>query len=63
MQLAFAQAVEAEQAGEVPVGAVVVKNGVVVGVGRNQTLETGDPTAHAEVLALRAAAKKSAITA
>jgi len=58
MQLALSQAAEAEQAGEVPVGAVVVKNGVVVGVGRNQTLETGDPTAHAEVLALRAAAKK-----
>ena len=56
MQLAIAQAAEAEQAGEVPVGAVVVQSGIVVGVGRNKTLETGDPTAHAEVIALREAA-------
>ena len=48
---------EAERAGEVPVGAVVVAEGVIVGRGRNSPIGTGDPTAHAEMLALRAAAK------
>ena len=43
--------------GEVPVGAVVVLDGVVVGVGRNQPIGAVDPTAHAEVVALRAAAR------
>ncbi|MEP6962891.1 MAG: tRNA adenosine(34) deaminase TadA, partial [Acidobacteriota bacterium] len=46
---------EAEQAGEVPVGAVVVAGGVVIGRGRNSPLRLHDPTAHAEVLALREA--------
>ena len=56
MSLAIAQAVEAEQAGEVPVGAVIVKDSKVIAVGRNRTIEWNDPSAHAEVVALRAAA-------
>jgi tRNA(adenine34) deaminase len=47
---------EAEQAGEVPVGAVVVLNGAVIGRGRNSPISNNDPTAHAEILALRQAA-------
>lgn len=57
MQLALAQARLAASAGEVPVGAVVVKNGRVIGAGRNAPLGTHDPTAHAEIVALRAAAQ------
>jgi tRNA(adenine34) deaminase len=57
MQLALAQARLAALAGEVPVGAVVVKDGRVIGVGRNAPLGTHDPTAHAEIVALRAAAQ------
>ena len=57
MQLALAQARLAALAGEVPVGAVVVKDGRVVGVGHNAPLGTHDPTAHAEIIALRAAAQ------
>jgi tRNA(adenine34) deaminase len=49
-------ALEAEQAGEVPVGAVVVLDGQVIGRGRNSPIATHDPTAHAEILALREAA-------
>ncbi len=47
---------EAERAGEVPVGAVVVVGGEVVGRGRNSPIALNDPTAHAEILALREAA-------
>jgi tRNA(adenine34) deaminase len=47
---------EAEQAGEVPVGAVVVLDGAVIGRGRNSPIARSDPTAHAEILALREAA-------
>jgi tRNA(adenine34) deaminase len=46
----------AAEAGEVPVGAVVVKDGAVVGRGHNQPVSGRDPTAHAEVVALRDAA-------
>jgi tRNA(adenine34) deaminase len=46
----------AEQAGEVPVGAVVVKNGAIVGEGWNRPIGTRDPSAHAEMIAMRAAA-------
>jgi len=47
---------EAESAGEVPVGAIVVLNGGVIGRGRNSPISSNDPTAHAEILALREAA-------
>ena len=57
MQLALTQAALAAQAGEVPVGAVVVQGGVVIATGRNAPIEGHDPTAHAEIAALRAAAK------
>ena len=52
--LALARAAQAE--GEVPVGAVVVLDGTVVGRGRNSPVRSNDPTAHAEMLALREAA-------
>ena len=52
--LALAQAAAA--AGEVPVGAVVVRDGVVVGRGHNRPIGSADPTAHAEIVALREAA-------
>ena len=57
MRLALAAARRAPATGDVPVGAVVVRGDVVVGTGRNAREETGDPTAHAEVLALREAAR------
>jgi tRNA(adenine34) deaminase len=56
MSLALAQARDAAAAGEVPVGAVVVRNGEVIATGRNAPVDTHDPTAHAEIIALRAAA-------
>lgn len=56
MALALEQAREAGAAGEVPVGALVVLDGAVVGQGFNQPILRSDPTAHAEVVALRAAA-------
>jgi len=56
MRLALDQARHADAAGEVPVGAVVVVNGAVVGTGFNQPISSHDPTAHAEIVALRAAA-------
>lgn len=58
MRHALALAQHAAAAGEVPVGAVVVKDGQIVGEGANAPLSGNDPTAHAEVLALRAAAHK-----
>ncbi|WP_284337226.1 tRNA adenosine(34) deaminase TadA [Comamonas sp. NoAH] len=58
MRHALQLAQRAAVAGEVPVGAVVVKDGQVVGEGANAPLSGNDPTAHAEVLALRAAAQK-----
>jgi len=57
MQLALEQAQLAYDAGEVPVGAVVVLNGEVVGRGFNKPITSLDPSAHAEVVALRDAAK------
>jgi len=56
MRLALAQAARARNAGEVPVGAVVVLDGAVVATGFNQPIAATDPTAHAEVVAMRAAA-------
>jgi tRNA(adenine34) deaminase len=60
MRAALAQAEEAGRRGEVPVGAVVVVNGEVIGAGHNQPIGAHDPTAHAEIVALRAAAAASA---
>ncbi|QHE86169.1 tRNA adenosine(34) deaminase TadA [Hydrogenophaga sp. BPS33] len=57
MRLALGEARAAAQAGEVPVGAVVVKDGQVIAIGRNAPIEGHDPTAHAEIVALRAAAQ------
>lgn len=56
MQLALAEARVAKDAGEVPVGAVVVQDGSVIGRGHNSPVGLNDPTAHAEILALRMAA-------
>ena len=56
MVLALAQAELAAAAGEVPVGAVVVRHGEVIAIGRNAPVDAHDPTAHAEIVALRAAA-------
>ncbi|HVO98792.1 MAG TPA: tRNA adenosine(34) deaminase TadA [Bryobacteraceae bacterium] len=55
MQKALELAREAERAGEVPVGAVVVLDGQVIGSGRNAPIERNDPSAHAEMIALRQA--------
>ena len=56
MRLAITQAKMAEQAGEVPVGAVLAREDEVLGVGYNQPIGANDPTAHAEIVALRDAA-------
>lgn len=58
MKLALDLAREAATLGEVPVGAVIVLDGVVVGRGFNQPIRQHDPTAHAEVMALRDAAAR-----
>ncbi len=57
MQMALDHAREAAASGEVPVGAVVVRNGQVIATGRNASVASHDPTAHAEMVALRSAAK------
>ena len=58
MRLALQLAEQAAEAGEVPVGAVVVLDGKVIGQGANAPITGLDPTAHAEVLAIRDAAQK-----
>lgn len=58
MQLALEQAQQAWALGEVPVGAVVVRDGEVIATGFNHPIGGHDPTAHAEIVALRAAADK-----
>lgn len=60
MRLALGEAAQAAMLGEVPVGAVVVLDGVVLGTGGNRRESANDPTAHAEILALRQAAKSQA---
>ena len=60
MSLALKQARKAEKHGEVPVGAVLVKDGLLVAKAHNQPISTNDPTAHAEIQLLRAAGKKLA---
>ena len=57
MRIAIELAQQAAAAGEVPVGAIVVKDGIVIGRGGNSPIDTHDPTAHAEIAALRDAAK------
>lgn len=59
MREALAQAAQAARGGEVPVGAVVVHDGRVIGAGFNRPIGDADPTAHAEMVALRTAARAS----
>ena len=59
MRRALELARRAEEEGEVPIGALVVLNGEVIGEGWNRPIAAVDPTAHAEIQALRAAAKKT----
>jgi tRNA(adenine34) deaminase len=56
MDEALAEAGRAGEAGEVPIGAVVALGGEIIGRGFNQPISAGDPTAHAEIVAIRAAA-------
>ena len=58
MRHALALAHHAAEQGEVPVGAVIVANGIVIGEGWNQPISSCDPTAHAEVVALRDAGRR-----
>ncbi len=58
MAEALVEARNAREAGEVPIGAVVVVGGAIVGRGFNQPIGAGDPTAHAEMLAIREAARQ-----
>ena len=58
MQAALVEARLAAEAGEVPIGAVLVQDGAILGRGQNRVLRDVDPTAHAEIVALRAAASE-----
>jgi tRNA(adenine34) deaminase len=58
MARALAEARRAEKLGEVPIGAVVIAGGKIVGRGYNETIRAHDPTAHAEILALRRAGRR-----
>ncbi len=57
MQIALSLGRQAAQNGEVPVGAIVVKDGIVIGRGSNAPITLQDPTAHAEIIAMREAAQ------
>jgi tRNA(adenine34) deaminase len=59
IERALELAIEAAAAGDVPVGAVVARDNVVIGTGANRTERDNDPTAHAEILAIRAASRSS----
>ena len=59
MRQAMGLASQAAERGEVPVGAVLVMGGEILGSGRNSPIATSDPTAHAEILALREAARQA----
>jgi len=58
MRICLAEAAAAARAGEVPIGAVVARDGAVVATGRNSAIRLDDPSAHAEIVALRAAARR-----
>ena len=58
MQHALAEARAAQDAGEVPVGAVIVKNGELLSTGQNRNLRDHDPSAHAEIIAVRSAGQR-----
>lgn len=55
MQAALEEARQAAERGEVPIGAVIVRDGIILAADGNRTLELNDPTAHAETLVIRAA--------
>ena len=57
LQAAIAEAQEAEHDGEVPIGAIIVHNGEIIARGQNRVLRDHDPTAHAEIVALRQAGR------
>lgn len=57
MRVALVEAEQAAAAGEVPVGAVVVADGAVIAIGHNRSITDSDPSGHAEIVALRAAAE------
>lgn len=59
MEMALEEARAAAMRGEVPVGAVIVRDGIVLARAGNRTIERDDPTAHAEMLAIRAAAESA----
>ena len=59
MTEALAEARAAREQGEIPIGAVIVKDGVIIGRGHNMTLTQKDPTAHAEILAIEKASRKT----
>ena len=59
MAAALEEAIRAREAGEVPIGALVYRDGEIIGRGFNQPISSGDPTAHAEIVAIRDAAKRS----
>jgi len=58
MSLALEQALKAEEEGEVPVGAILVKDGLLIAKAHNQPISLNDPTAHAEIQLIRAAGEK-----
>ena len=58
MGLALEQAIKAREEGEVPVGAILVKDGLLISKAHNQPISTNDPTAHAEIQLLRSAGRK-----
>ena len=59
MAAALEEAARARDAGEVPIGAIVALDGEVIGRGFNQPISAGDPTAHAEIVAIRDAARRA----
>ena len=58
MQAAIAEAEKARESGEVPVGAIITRSGGIIGQGFNRTISACDPSAHAEVVAIRMAAQQ-----